>query len=75
VPAPICKQETILKIVFYIVIVFYFDDHLDKKVYIVPYESAVFAFMGMGGKCSYANKIIKSAFVQCVVVNPHSLKV
>jgi len=56
--------------------VFYFDDHLDKEsVHRIPYESAVFAFMGMGGKCSYANKIIKSAFVQCIVVNPHSLKV
>lgn len=43
-------------------------------LYCIPYESAVFAFVGMSGECSYANKIVKSAFVQCVIVNPHSLK-
>lgn len=52
---------------------------LDKRfcaliLHSVPYESAVFAFMRMRGESSYADKVVKSALVQRVVVNPHPLE-
>lgn len=47
---------------------------IKNVLYYIPYKSTVFAFVGMSSERSYANKIVKSAFIQRIIVNPHSLK-